>query len=82
MTHSTHSGRGHPARDRTDPQSPPLKNDERARSGHTERHIDKTLEDTFPASDPPATGGATRIDPSRPGGKHRAHESDGRGKRG
>ena len=30
----------------------------------SERQIDKALEDTFPASDPPATEGATRIEPS------------------
>jgi hypothetical protein len=28
----------------------------------TEAEVDKTVEDTFPASDPPATGGATRIE--------------------
>ncbi|MEX3582638.1 MAG: hypothetical protein VB137_08450 [Burkholderia sp.] len=31
-----------------------------------ERRIDRALEDTFPASDPPATGGVTRIDPATP----------------
>jgi hypothetical protein len=30
-------------------------------SERTEREIDKTVEDTFPASDPPANGGTTRI---------------------
>ncbi|KVH63626.1 hypothetical protein WS89_06530 [Burkholderia sp. MSMB1072] len=29
----------------------------------TEERIDEGLEETFPASDPPAVGGATRIDP-------------------
>ncbi|MEZ2350959.1 hypothetical protein [Caballeronia sp. RCC_10] len=32
---------------------------------HSERHeeiVDKAVEDTFPASDPPATGGVTRIE--------------------
>ena len=29
----------------------------------TDEEIDKAVEDTFPASDPPATGGATRIEP-------------------
>jgi hypothetical protein len=32
---------------------------------HSERdddQIDKSVEDTFPASDPPATGGVTRIE--------------------
>lgn len=28
----------------------------------TEEEIDHSVEDTFPASDPPATGGATRIE--------------------
>ncbi|SAK64020.1 hypothetical protein AWB80_02958 [Caballeronia pedi] len=33
---------------------------------HSERDeddLDKAVEDTFPASDPPATGGVTRIEP-------------------
>ncbi|CAB3755446.1 hypothetical protein [Paraburkholderia solisilvae] len=29
----------------------------------SEKNIDKAGEDSFPASDPPATGGTTRIDP-------------------
>lgn len=32
---------------------------------HSERNdddLDRAVEDTFPASDPPATGGVTRID--------------------
>jgi hypothetical protein len=28
----------------------------------SEEDVDKAVEDTFPASDPPATGGTTRID--------------------
>ncbi|CAI8692948.1 hypothetical protein C5615_05210 [Burkholderia cepacia] len=36
----------------------------------TEERIDEGLEETFPASDPPAVGGATRIDPAKPSGKH------------
>ncbi|RQZ20579.1 hypothetical protein DIE15_00415 [Burkholderia sp. Bp9031] len=32
----------------------------------TEERIDEGLEETFPASDPPAVGGATRIDPAKP----------------
>ncbi|WP_396330620.1 hypothetical protein [Burkholderia anthina] len=35
----------------------------------TEERIDEGLEETFPASDPPAVGGATRIDPAKPSGK-------------
>ncbi|SAK79022.1 hypothetical protein AWB79_04993 [Caballeronia hypogeia] len=27
-----------------------------------EEHIDRAVEDTFPASDPPSTGGVTRIE--------------------
>jgi hypothetical protein len=29
----------------------------------SEKQIDKAVEDSFPASDPPSTGGTTRIDP-------------------
>jgi hypothetical protein len=32
---------------------------------HSERddeHVDRAVEDTFPASDPPSTGGVTRIE--------------------
>ncbi|MCA8035848.1 hypothetical protein LGM46_23050 [Burkholderia arboris] len=36
----------------------------------TEKRIDEGLEETFPASDPPAVGGATRIDPAKPSGEH------------
>ncbi|VWD11774.1 hypothetical protein BLA39750_03277 [Burkholderia lata] len=36
----------------------------------TEERIDEGLEETFPASDPPAVGGATRIDPAKPSGEH------------
>ncbi|KVD68807.1 hypothetical protein BGV67_05880 [Burkholderia ubonensis] len=32
----------------------------------TEERIDEGLEESFPASDPPAIGGASRIDPSKP----------------
>ncbi|MGR3907455.1 hypothetical protein Q3A80_10410 [Burkholderia sp. SR8] len=35
----------------------------------TEERIDEGLEETFPASDPPAVGGATRIDPAKPSGE-------------
>lgn len=34
----------------------------------TEERIDEGLEEAFPASDPPAVGGATRIDPAKPSG--------------
>jgi len=36
----------------------------------TEERIDEGLEESFPASDPPAVGGATRIEPAKPPGKH------------
>lgn len=42
----------------------------------TEKQIDKTLEDTFPASDPPSTGGSTKIDPG-----HHASDKAGSGAR-
>jgi hypothetical protein len=38
-----------------------------------EERIDRGVEDTFPASDPPAVGGATRIDPQ---GESKAHTDD------
>lgn len=70
MKDSTRSGHGAPEpKQRTDP-SRPLKPEERTHTRHSERHIDKQLEDTFPASDPPATGGITRIEPDTPPGTH------------
>jgi hypothetical protein len=36
---------------------------------HEEKRIDHGVDETFPASDPPAVGGATRIDPDTPGHK-------------
>ncbi len=32
---------------------------------HEEKRIDHGVDETFPASDPPAVGGATRIDPDK-----------------
>lgn len=32
-------------------------------SERDEEDVDKAVEDTFPASDPPSTGGVTRIEP-------------------
>ena len=70
MKDSTRSGRDAPAHEpRRDP-SPPLKDQDQTKTRHSERHIDKQLEDTFPASDPPATGGITRIEPDTPPGTH------------
>ncbi|KVN11883.1 hypothetical protein WT09_20620 [Burkholderia stagnalis] len=39
----------------------------------TEERIDEGLEETFPASDPPAIGGGTRIDPAKPSGERGKH---------
>ncbi|MDQ7977600.1 hypothetical protein QYH69_10155 [Paraburkholderia sp. SARCC-3016] len=45
--------------------SAPKRHDEKhPHSERSEKNIDKAVEDSFPASDPPATGGTTRIDPS------------------
>lgn len=38
-------------------------------SERDEELVDKAVEDTFPASDPPATGGVTRIEPEKDGEK-------------
>jgi len=37
------------------------KQEERRPDERSERDVDKAVEDTFPASDPPATGGPTKI---------------------
>ncbi|MGN7980477.1 hypothetical protein [Burkholderia sp. 22313] len=42
----------------------------------TEERIDEGLEETFPASDPPAVGGATRIDPDKPSGHRERRAPD------
>ncbi|WP_175921201.1 hypothetical protein [Burkholderia latens] len=42
----------------------------------TEERIDEGLEETFPASDPPAVGGATRIDPAKPSGERDKRKPD------
>jgi hypothetical protein len=34
-------------------------------SEREEHHVDKAVEDTFPASDPPSTGGVTRLEPDK-----------------
>ncbi|GAB7535730.1 hypothetical protein AB4851_29055 [Burkholderia sp. 22PA0099] len=56
----------HPASRTEGAGSKPAPNErgaERSTTRRDEKQIDKALEDTFPASDPPATGGVTRIDP-------------------
>ncbi|KGT02305.1 hypothetical protein Y036_5271 [Burkholderia pseudomallei] len=65
------------------PNSPPMKDKDEIRTHRSEDRIDKALEDTFPASDPPATGGVTRVDPSKPtrgnrpqGRAHDTHRRD------
>ncbi|KVV51507.1 hypothetical protein WT27_29915 [Burkholderia territorii] len=47
----------------------PLATSRKPSDDNTEKRIDEGLEETFPASDPPAVGGATRIDPARPSGE-------------
>jgi hypothetical protein len=37
--------------------------EQRPHADRDDEDIDKAVEDTFPASDPPATGGVTRIEP-------------------
>lgn len=44
-------------------------------SDKSEKQIDQAVEDTFPASDPPSTGGTTKIE--HDGKAHeKAHEKD------
>ncbi|MGT0194186.1 hypothetical protein ACVHYJ_19395 [Burkholderia pyrrocinia] len=69
MKDSTRSGHTPERKQRPSP-SQPLKPEDRTHTRHSERHIDKQFEDTFPASDPPATGGITRIEPDTPPGTH------------
>ncbi|MCI0152057.1 hypothetical protein KNO81_40205 [Paraburkholderia sediminicola] len=38
----------------------------RPHAERTEEQIDEAVENTFPASDPPSTGGSTRIVPAQP----------------
>ncbi|MEK6349440.1 MAG: hypothetical protein V4764_18290 [Burkholderia sp.] len=58
----TDGDRGRPAANALGDTGKPAPN-ERSTPRRDEKQIDKALEDTFPASDPPATGGVTRIDP-------------------
>jgi hypothetical protein len=44
--------------------APKRHHEQHPHSERSEKEIDKAVEDTFPASDPPATGGTTRIDPT------------------
>ncbi|KVO91419.1 hypothetical protein WL21_27435 [Burkholderia ubonensis] len=70
MTKSQHaSGDASAHGRRTQHSPPPRKHHDDTQARHSERHIDDALDNTFPASDPPAIGGVTRIDPSKPGRK-------------
>ncbi|MFC0399401.1 hypothetical protein [Paraburkholderia rhizosphaerae] len=54
-------------------KSAPKRHDEKhPHSERSEKEIDQAVEDTFPASDPPATGGTTRIDPASSPDKDRS----------
>jgi hypothetical protein len=44
--------------------APKRHHEQHPHSERSEKEIDEAVEDTFPASDPPATGGTTRIDPT------------------
>lgn len=48
----------------TQPETPMATNPKQQNpaSDKSEEDVDKAVEDTFPASDPPATGGTTRIE--------------------
>jgi hypothetical protein len=50
----------------------PAMSDTKEQNPHSERDeedVDKAVEDSFPASDPPATGGVTRIESEDEKGK-------------
>ncbi|EAY72037.1 hypothetical protein BDAG_04895 [Burkholderia dolosa AU0158] len=70
MNDTTRAGHDTPTRDKEADPTPPLKDQDSARTRRSERHIDKQIEDTFPASDAPSTGGVTRIEPDTPPGTH------------
>lgn len=65
MTAHDTGGRRHVAR-----PHPPAKQREQP-ADKTEERIDEALEETFPASDPTAAGGPTRIDPVKPASGHK-----------
>ena len=46
--------------------APKRQHEQHPHADRSEKQIDKSVEDSFPASDPPATGGTTRIDPASP----------------
>lgn len=51
----------------------------REQSKHEEDMIDESVEDTFPASDPPAVGGTTRIGPEDSEAGEKKSEGGGNG---
>ncbi len=63
-------------------QHPKPPTEQHPSSSKPERHVDKAVEDTFPASDPPSIGGVTKI--RQPAGakpaEHHKDESRNRGK--
>ncbi|AEG70464.1 hypothetical protein [Ralstonia solanacearum] len=58
------------------------KQEQHPNAGKREDLIEQAVEDTFPASDPPAIGGITRIEDkapkARPGGKGGRHGPKGK----
>ncbi|RQS01886.1 MULTISPECIES: hypothetical protein [unclassified Burkholderia] len=66
------------SRDAVSPAASPLSlaTSRKPSDDKTEERIDEGLEETFPASDPPAVGGATRIDPARPSGERERRAPD------
>jgi hypothetical protein len=47
----------------TDSTAPKRHDEKHPHGNRSEKQIDKAVEDSFPASDPPSTGGTTKIDP-------------------
>ncbi|WP_322025483.1 hypothetical protein [Burkholderia sp. BCC1977] len=70
MKDSTRTGHDAPAHEPHRDPSPPLKHQDQTKTRRSARHIDERREDTSPASDPPATGRITRIEPDTPPGTH------------
>lgn len=50
--------------------------EQRAPDDKSEASLDDAVEDSFPASDPPSTGGVTRIGPSDEAANGNAEDSD------
>ncbi|SFU23954.1 hypothetical protein [Paraburkholderia aspalathi] len=60
------SSRNMPHGTRQDADKNMLPNERHPHADKTEEQIDEAVENTFPASDPPSTGGSTWIDPGQP----------------